>query len=602
MENNEINYFAKTNFRNQEKTFGIKTDDRRRHVYLIGKTGMGKTNMIKNMAIQDIQNGHGIAFIDPHGDDSEDLLNFVPPNRINDVIYFNPADEEHPVAFNILETIEGQDKKHLIASGLMGVFKKLWPDVWSARMEYILNNTILALLEYPGSTMLGINRMFSDKEYRKKVVDKITDPMIKSFWVNEFAKWNDRLVTEATSAVQNKVGQFLSSSIIRNIIGQTKSTINMREVMDKQKILIVNLSKGKIGEDNMKLLGGMIITKLQMAAMERVDMPEEDRKDFYLYVDELQNFVNESFAGILSEARKYRLSLILAHQYVKQLPDVLRDAIFGNAGTLITFRVGAEDAEFLEKEFEPAIMMNDIINLPKYNIYLKLMIDGITSNAFSAVSLPPAEPLEASSFDKIIKVSRERYAINKSEIEEKILKWAGVTGDLGDSSNNGENNKNNDNNTLNKVTCSECGNDTYVPFEPDNRRPIYCEKCLKKLRSSGATFSYKKSSSAKAMEDKSSSSKPSEEEGDKKIKGSENGNNKEVSLRDALQKALAGTTSKEVTTKGRQKNVDVKGVRDLVKDVLNKRIKNEDETDKQDPKKSEGNKEGELKEGEEVKF
>lgn len=568
---NEITYFAKTNFRNEEKTFGIKTDDRRRHMYLIGKTGMGKTNLLKSMIIQDIQDGRGVAYFDPHGDTAEELLHFIPSNRINDVVYFNPADMEYPIAFNILETIDGKEKKHLIASGLMGVFKKIWPDVWSARMEYILNNTILALLDFPGSTMLGINRMFSDKDYRKKVIDKVSDPVIRSFWINEFAKYTDKLASEATSSVQNKVGQFLSSAIIRNIIGQTRSTINMRDIMDGNKIIIANLSKGKLGEDNMKLLGGMLITKLQLAAMERVDMPENERKDFYLYVDELQNFVNESFAGILSEARKYRLSLILAHQYIKQLPEVIRDAIFGNAGTLITFRVGAEDAEFLEKEFEPAIMMNDIINLPKYHVYLKLMIDGITSNAFSATSLPPSELAEKSSFDKIIRVSRERYSNPRAEVEEKINKWIGFVtahkavptngftpGGMGafrqESRPGGEK-------KLFKVSCAECGSDTFVPFEPDDRRPILCEKCLKAARSSGKLFSYKKAAEEPRSAEGAESSYSQSAKKDEK-KG-------EISLRDALQKA--SLASKEVATaKGRP--VDVKGIRDMVQNALSKRI------------------------------
>lgn len=623
MENN-ITYFAKTNFRNQEKTFGIKTDDRRRHTYLIGKTGMGKTKLMKNMIIQDIRNGHGVAFLDPHGDDAEDILNFIPANRINDVIYFNPSDQNFPIAFNILESIEGKDKKHLIVSGLMGVFKKLWPDVWSARMEYILNNTILALLENPGSTMLGINRMFSDKDYRKKIIDKVTDPVVKSFWINEFARYTDRLATEATSSVQNKVGQFLSSAIIRNIIGQTKSTVNMREIMDGQKILIVNLSKGKIGEDNMKLLGGMIVTKLQLAAMERVDIPEDLRKDFYLYVDELQNFVNESFAGILSEARKYRLSLILAHQYIKQLPDVIRDAIFGNAGTLITFRVGAEDAEFLEKEFEPAITMNDIINLPKYNIYLKLMIDGITSNAFSATSLPPMDPEDKSSFEKIIKVSRERYGKARADVEEKIIKWTGIilapptniiesrqskNGNIARNYDNANGNSNNFSDNANgggaernlyKVNCAECGKETFVPFEPDGRRPIFCEQCLKKLRTSGVKFSHRKEEGQSSEENANkaiANSNNNKNFRQEENISNDNPNDKQISLKDALSKALSGAASKQVNTKGRQKEVDVTGVRDLIKNVLEKRVEDE-ESDKN--KISAEN--GEMKEGEEIKF
>jgi CxxC-x17-CxxC domain-containing protein len=371
-----------------------------------------------------------VAYIDPHGDTAEKLIKAIPAHRINDVVYFNPADTEYPIAFNILEAVS-EDKKHLVASGMMGVFKKIWPDVWSARMEYILSNALLALLDYPGSTMMGVNRMMSDKKYRQRVYEKIKDPVVKGFWIDEFETWEDRFRKEAVAAIQNKVGQFLSSFLIRNIVGQTKSTINMRDIMDNNKILIVNLSKGRIGEDAMRLLGGMIVTKIQLAAMERVDMPEEERKNFYLTVDEFQNFVTESFANILSEARKYRLNLLVAHQYINQLvtdtSSVVKDAIFGNVGTIIAFRVGAEDAEFLEKEFEPVFMLNDIVNLPKFSIYLKLMIDGIAGNAFSATALPPID-IEGTTENaqKVIRISRERYAKDRKDIEEKIARWTGM--------------------------------------------------------------------------------------------------------------------------------------------------------------------------------
>ena len=426
----EINFFAKTNFRNQEVTFGIKKDDRRRHMYIIGKTGMGKSNMMENLAIQDIRNGEGVCFVDPHGEGAEKMLKAVPSNRINDVIYFNPSDSEFPIAFNILESVD-EEKKNLVASGMMGVFKKIWPDVWSPRMEYILNNTILALLDYPGSTMLGVNRMMSDKDYRKRVYPKIKDPVVKSFWINEFDKWDDKFRKEAVAAIQNKVGQFLSSYVIRHIVGQPKSSIDMRDIMDNQKILIINLSKGRIGEDAMRLLGGMIVTKIQLAAMGRVDMPEEERKDFYLYVDEFQNFATESFANILSEARKYKLCLTLAHQYINQLVfdgnSTVRDAVFGNVGTIVSFRVGAEDVEHLEKEFDPVFLMNDIVNLSKYHFYLKLMIDGIAGDAFSATALPPLDLTETiGNEEKVIRNSRERYGSSKKEVEEKIARWSGM--------------------------------------------------------------------------------------------------------------------------------------------------------------------------------
>jgi CxxC-x17-CxxC domain-containing protein len=511
----DINFFAKTNFRNQERIFGIKADDRRRHIYALGKTGMGKSNLLENMAIQDIQSGKGVCVIDPHGEFADKMLEAVPANRINDVIYFNPADVEYPIAFNILEAVE-EDKKNLIASGMMGVFKKIWPDVWSARMEYILNNTILALLDYPGSTMLGVSRMMSDSDFRKRVYPAIKDPVVKGFWINEFDKWDDKFRKEAVAAIQNKVGQFLSSSVIRHVVGQPKSSIDLRDIMDNQKILIVNLSKGRIGEDSMRLLGGMLITKMQLTVMGRVDIPEEQRKDFYLYVDEFQNFANESFAGILSEARKYRLNLILTHQYINQLifdnNTSMRDAIFGNVGTIISFRVGAEDAEFLEKEFDPVFLLNDIVNLSKYHIYLKLMIDGIAGDAFSAVTLPPFNLSETqANAEKVIRISRERYGKSRAEIEEKISRWSGVmieknipTRDIKNKptpamvivSNNSPSDvskKKTEDKIIKKeevadtaekkemyeAICSTCEEKILVPFKPDPKRPTFCKECLK---------------------------------------------------------------------------------------------------------------------------
>ncbi len=473
--NNEINFFAETTYRNTQKKFGIKLDDRRRHFYVVGKTGMGKTVMLQNMAVQDIQQGRGLGFIDPHGEAAEELLDFVPPSRINDVVYINPADLDYPLAFNVMEKVS-IEHRHLVAGGLMGVFKKIWPDVWSARMEYILNNTILALLEYPGSTLLGVNRMLSDSDYRKKVVEKITDPVIKSFWVNEFARYNQRYETEATAAIQNKVGQFISAPLIRNSIGQVNSSINMREIMDKRKILIMNLSKGRIGEDNSTLLGALLVTKIQLAAMSRVDMPEEERQDFFLYVDEFQNYATEAFVNVLSEARKYRLALILAHQYITQMEETVRDAVFGNIGTLISFRVGAEDAEFLEKEFYPEFVAQDIVNLSKYNIYLKLMIDGLAGRPFSAQTMPPFPRPEASNKEKIIKVSREKYGTPRKKVEEAITKWAGFL-ETKSISSQGQQAP-----VLYDAVCSLCGKPTKVVFKPDGKRPIYCKTCLKKVK------------------------------------------------------------------------------------------------------------------------
>ncbi|MEA1937016.1 MAG: type IV secretion system DNA-binding domain-containing protein [Patescibacteria group bacterium] len=488
----DITYFAKTNFRGQEHIFGIKKDDRRRHMYVIGKTGMGKTTLLENMVISDIKAGRGVAVVDPHGDFAEKVLNFVPPSRINDVIYFNPADIDYPIAFNVMEQVDPK-YKHLVASGLIGVFKKIWADSWGPRLEYLLRNVILGLLEYPGSTLLGVPRMLVDKEYRNKVVAKISDPVVKTFWTSEFTKYSNQFTVEAISPIQNKVGQFLSSSLVRNIISQTNSTIDMKEITDGQKIFIVNLSKGRIGEDYSALLGAMLITKIQLAIMGRVDMPEEERKDFYLYVDEFQNFATESFADILSEARKYRLNLTIAHQYINQLEEIVSDAVFGNVGTIVTFRVGASDAEFLEKEFEPVFMMNDLVNLAKYDVYLKLMIDGISGDAFSATSLAPTViPEKKENLEKIIKVSRERYARKREVVEEKVSRWSGINDgqeeapafqDKTNKTNNYQNSRTeNDNREMWDAVCKTCDKKIKVPFKPDPSRDTYCKDCLAEAR------------------------------------------------------------------------------------------------------------------------
>lgn len=426
-ENKDIVYFARTNFRGENKVFGIKRSDRRQHMYIIGKTGTGKSALLHNLIVQDILNGEGVCVVDPHGELVEDILEKIPENRIDDVIYFNPADVEYPIGFNVLELPDPR-YKHLVASGLMGIFTKIWANVWSARMEYILNNAILALLDTPNSTLLGINRILTDKDYRQKIVANIKDPVVRAFWVNEYEEWRDQFRNEAIAPIQNKVGQFLSVDIIRNIICQTKSSINLFDIMNQGKILLINVSKGKIGEDNSALLGAMFITKIQMAAMERVRIPEEERADFYLYVDEFQNFVTESFAEILSEARKYRLNLILAHQYIGQLvtdtSTRVRDAIFGNIGTMVVFRVGARDAEFLEKEFAPEFSPEDMVNLPNYHIYVKMVVDGISYRPFSATTLPPFKTTaSALTKEKIIENSRKKYARPRYLVEEEIKEF-----------------------------------------------------------------------------------------------------------------------------------------------------------------------------------
>lgn len=424
-DDNKVTYFAQTDARNKRIPFGIKRRDRSRHMYVVGKTGMGKSTLLENMAIQDIRNGEGMAFIDPHGKTAELLLDYIPEERMKDVLYFAPFDMEHPISFNVMEDI-GVDKRHLVVNGLMSTFEKIWEDMWSARMAYILNNTLLALLEYPDSTLLGINRMLADKEYRKLVVANIKDPSVRSFWIDEFGKYTDKYAAEATPAIQNKVGQFTSNPLIRNIIGQPVSSFDIRKIMDERKIMIINLSKGRVGEGNANLLGSMLITKIYLAAMSRADASEaalHKLPNFYLYVDEFQSFANKSFADILSEARKYKLNLTITHQYIEQMEEEVRDAVFGNVGTMVTFRVGAFDAEVLEKEFAPQFTAEDLVNLGIYQVYLKLMIDGVGSQPFSATTLPPIERLAVSSRERVIESSRAIFAAPRSKVEEAIKLW-----------------------------------------------------------------------------------------------------------------------------------------------------------------------------------
>ena len=407
-----------TDYRNKKVRFGIKSNDRLRHVYVIGKTGMGKSTLLENMAAQDITQGEGMCFIDPHGSAIETLLEYIPDHRVEDVVYFAPFDTQYPISFNVLEAVE-PDQRHLVMSGLMATFEKIWPDTFSERMRYILSNTLLALLEFPGATLLGVNRMLADKDYRNAVIDNITDSSVKAFWVDEFNKWDPRYAREASAAIQNKIGQFTSNPLIRNIIGQSESSFNIRKLMDEKKILLVNLSKGQIGESNANLLGGMIITKLTLAAMSRADVGSLRMKTlppFFLFVDEFQNFANRSFADILSEARKYKLGLTVAHQYIDQMEEEVASAVFGNVGTIITFRVGASDAEVLEKQFSPVFTAEDIVNLGKFQIYLSLMIDGVGSRPFSANTLPPLPKPEISLRNEVIANSRYWFSRKREEV------------------------------------------------------------------------------------------------------------------------------------------------------------------------------------------
>ena len=420
----DLTIFAQTDYRHIVHKFGMKLPDRRYHMYAIGKTGTGKSTMLENMIIDDIREGRGVAVVDPHGDLVKKLTNYVPQERVKDVILFSPADRMYPIGFNPLENVD-PELKNIVASGVVGIFKKIFGESWGPRLEYILRNTILALLDYPNATMLGITKILVDQDFRNRVIEKIQDSVIKDFFVNEYEKYDPKFRTEAIAPIQNKVGQFLSSTTIRNIVGQPKSTIDIEEIMNQGKILFLDLSIGEIGEDASALLGSMMITKIQLAAMRRATIPEDERKDFYLYVDEFQNFATESFATILSEARKYHLNLIMTHQYIAQVPEEVMAAVFGNCGTLVTFRVGAPDAAALKQEFAPVFEEVDLVNLDNYHIYVKMSIDGVTCPAFSATTLPPDQIMN-NNRQSIIEHSRTHYSKRREYVEEKLASLAGM--------------------------------------------------------------------------------------------------------------------------------------------------------------------------------
>ncbi len=480
--NEDLTILGSTNFRAKKVKFGIKKNDRKYHMYVIGKSGTGKSTLIENMCFADISKNHGLAIIDPHGELADKIMNYIPKERVKDVVYFNPADIDWPIAFNIIEQVPNE-QRHLVSSGLMAVFKKIWPDVWSARMEYILNNAILALLEYPGATLLSINRMLSDDNYRKEVISKVNDPTVKAFWTNEFDKYDPRFRREAVAPIQNKVGQFISNPLIRNIIGQQGSNIDPRKIMDDGKILIVNLSKGLTGEENTTLLGALIVTKIQLAAMSRADMPPEQRKAFYLYIDEFQTFSTESFANILSEARKYNLSLILTHQYIKQLSEEVKDAVFGNVGGIISFRIGPDDAGIIEKQFHPDFDADDLINIPNYHFYIKYLIDGMPTNSFSAKGEAPLPDFEISYKNEIIEQSRATYANFREEVEKDIKKWSAL-----EFASSSFNNYPQTKTEYWEIVCSKCKKPSLVPFRPDPSKLVYCSECFEQVKEKKKTL------------------------------------------------------------------------------------------------------------------
>lgn len=401
--------------------FGISVPDQRQHVYILGKSGTGKTTLLKRLVIQHISQGHGLALIDPHGDLAEELLSHIPRSRIDDLCYFNPGDVKYPVGLNPLTNIP-KDDRHLVASGIISAFKGIWRDSWGPRLEYILYNAVAALLECQNTTLLGVSRMLTDDNYRAWVLRQVRDPFIRAFWTDEYERYDTRFRREAIAPIQNKLGQFLLNPVIRNILGQVKAKVKIPFAMDRQRLLIANLSKGQIGDEKANLLGSLLVTQFQLAAMARVKHPEEERKDFYLFIDEFQNFSTDAFTSILAEARKFRLCLVLSHQYIDQLSLQVRQAVFGNVGTLIVFRVGNTDAEVLEKEFGTTFPAKAFADLERYEAAVRLLENGSNKEPFRARTLPPVGH-HSDRKENIISISRERFSMPRTLIEAKITSW-----------------------------------------------------------------------------------------------------------------------------------------------------------------------------------
>ncbi len=415
----DIAGLGRLSFRGRHDVFGIRPDDRRRHLAIIGKTGMGKTTLLHKLIDADIRAGRGLALLDPHGDLAEAILDGIPPHRTNDVVLFDAGDRAHSLAFNALSCGEAE-QRGLVASGVVSALKKLYGDSWGPRLEHILRNALLALLEIPGSSLLSLQRLLSDGQYRKGVVGRVSDPVVRTFWEKEFAAWKPQYQAEAVAPIQNKVGQFLSQPILRAIVGQGRTSLHLRPIMDEGRVLIVNLSKGRIGEDGSTLLGSLLVTSIQLAAMSRADVPEKDRRDFALYVDEFQNFATESFATILSEARKYRLSLVLANQYLAQMDAPTMDAVFGNVGSLLVFQVGTRDAEVLAEQLGGDVTPQDLMALPRYRAYARLLIDGMPSRPFSMETMPSPRAADGGRADVVRRTSRHRYSRPAAAVEEEI--------------------------------------------------------------------------------------------------------------------------------------------------------------------------------------
>lgn len=387
----DVTVFAQTDFRNAQIRFGIKRSDRLAHMYLIGKTGTGKSTLLETLMLDDLRKGYGFALLDPHGDLVKKLYKTALASRQSDLLYFDAANPHQPFGFNPLANVS-LDKRPLAASGILQVFKHLWQDSWGPRLEHILRNCVLALLDYPDATFADILILLSDKQFRSAVVKHLTNSQIADFWTKEYEKYPERLRAEAISPIQNKVGAFLSNPVLKRILTEPQRKLNLRNIMDEGKVLLVNLAKGSLGEDTANLLGSLLISRFDLAALSRANIPEAERKPFYLYADEFHNFTTQSLSGMLSELRKYGLSLTLSNQFLTQIELPIRDAILGNVGTIIAFRIGTTDAEILSPEFAPEINATDLLNLPNYHIYLKMMIDGKVTKPFSAVTLPPAMP------------------------------------------------------------------------------------------------------------------------------------------------------------------------------------------------------------------
>lgn len=419
----EVSFFGETNYRNQQWRFGIKRIDRRRHLYIVGKTGSGKSKLLELLLISDIKDGHGCCLLDPHGDLADEVLKFVPKNRIKDVVYVDPSDRDFPIGFNPLESVEDYETRQHLSTFFISIFKKLFAATWNQRMEHLIRYITLALLETPDSNVLGIPRMLSDTPFRQRVIMQIKDPVVKGFWTNEFSASVEAYSREAVVPILNKVGQFIANPVVRNMIGQKKNTLDFGRFMNEGKIVLLNISKGKLGDDNTALLGAMFITKIQQAALARANVAEDQRRDFYFYVDEFQNFATEAFSSILSEARKYHLNLTIAHQYIAQLPEDVKATAFGNVGSLVVFPVGGDDASYLAKEFNPVFSAEDLINLSIREMYIKMSVDGKLTRPFSARTIDVPQP-QFNFTNEILSHSRLTYGKNRVSVENEIRRWS----------------------------------------------------------------------------------------------------------------------------------------------------------------------------------